>query len=239
MKRFASFLAVLTVVSLAWGQQRQSQPTQSQPYQPAVPPPSMGMYGGGGYGGYYGGGGVGSTAAGSSMTGMANVISAKGDYNLSTSAAAVNMTQAQSKEIQNHQQYTNTYFEMRATNKAATEAEEGPKPTAEQLARLAKETAPKTLSPGEVNEVTGKLNWPSALTLDMFAADRQQVDALYHSFSQLGALDYASQVKAREIINSMNDKLKAQVRTLPTPDYVACKSFLKSLMYTTCKIVLS
>ena len=88
----------------------------SQPYQPAVPPPSMVN----GYGGWseYGGTG-GGTVAGSAMNGMANVISAKGNYNLSTSAAAMNMTQVQKQEIQNHQQYTNTYFDMRATNRAA------------------------------------------------------------------------------------------------------------------------
>ncbi len=88
----------------------------SQPYQPAVPPPSI-INGNGGWAGYGGTGA--STAAGSAMNGMASVISAKGNYNLSTSAAAVNMTQAQKQEIQNHQQYTNTYFQMRATNKAA------------------------------------------------------------------------------------------------------------------------
>ena len=74
------------------------------------------------------------TAAGSALNGMASVISAKGDYNLSTSAAAINMTQAQKNEIQNQQQWTNTYFKMRATNKAATAAERGPTPTMEQLA---------------------------------------------------------------------------------------------------------
>ncbi len=90
--------------------------SKAPPYQPAVPPPSM--INGYGYGGgpVYGGG---TTAAGSAMNGMASVISAKGNYNLSTSAAAVNMTQAQKNEIQNHQLYTNTYFDMRATNKAA------------------------------------------------------------------------------------------------------------------------
>ncbi len=88
----------------------------SQPYQPAVPPPSI-INGNGGWSGYGGTGA--STAAGSAMNGMASVISAKGNYNLSTSAAAMNMSQVQKQEIQNHQQYTNTYFEMRATNKAA------------------------------------------------------------------------------------------------------------------------
>ena len=230
MKQAVSLLMMLAVVSLALGQQQQS--PQSAPYQPAVPPPSMGVYGGGyGYGMY----GAGTTAAGSSMTGMANVISAKGDYNLSTSAAAVNMTQAEKQEIENRQLYTNTYFDMRETNKQARAAEAGPKPTAEQLARIAHETAPKPLSAGEINEVTGQLNWPSALQLDEFAQERRQMDGLIATHSQLGTLNYADQTKARGLINSMYAKLKAQVKSLPTPDYVACKSFLQSLMFTTCK----
>ena len=123
----------------------------SPPYQPAVPPPSI-INGNGGWSGYGGTGA--STAAGSAMNGMASVISAKGNYNLSTSAAAVNMTQAQKQEIQNHQQYTNTYFEMRATNKAARKAEEGPQPTMEQLARIAHDGAPKPLASDQWNPVS-------------------------------------------------------------------------------------
>ena len=67
------------------------------------------------------------------MNGMANAISAKGNYNLSTSAAAINMTQARKNHIQNQQLAANTYFQMRAMNKAATAAERGPPPTMEQL----------------------------------------------------------------------------------------------------------
>ena len=79
----------------------------SPPYQPAVPAPSTSnQYGG--WGGYSGGG----TVAGSAMNGMASVISAKGNYNLSTSAAAINMTQAQKNSIQNRNLATNTYFQM-------------------------------------------------------------------------------------------------------------------------------
>ena len=136
----------------------------SQPYQPAVPPPSI-INGNGGWSGGYGGTGA-STAAGSAMNGMASVISAKGNYNLSTSAAAVNMTQAQKQEIQNHQQYTNTYFEMRATNKAARKAEEGPQPTMEQIARIAHDGAPKPLTSDQWNPVTGTVNWPALLQQD-------------------------------------------------------------------------
>jgi hypothetical protein len=230
MKRLALFTACLMTVSLALGQGQSSAP----PFQPAVPPPSIGGFGGGmGFG--YGGGGVGSTVAGSAMTGMANAISAKGSYNLSTSAAAVNMTQAQSQEIKNHQQYTDTYFDMRATNKAARAAEEGPRVTAEQVARMAHEAAPKPLSPGEMNDVTGKLNWPAALQMDTFATDRKKLEELFVSSSQIGSMNYTDQSKARVIINDMNKLLKAQVKSIPGPVYVTCKKFLEGLMFTAAK----
>ena len=233
MRRCGLFLAIAMSVSLSSAQNRPA----SAPYQPAVPPPSVNAYGGG-YGFGYGGG-AGTTAAGSAMSGMSNVISAKGDAALSTSAAAVNMTQAQKNEIENRQQYTNTYFEMRETNKQAREAERGPRITAEQLAKVAQEYAPKPLSPGEMNSVTGKINWPSALQMDGFAADREKLEQLVASYAQLGVLNYADQTKARKIINDMNDDLKAQVRAIPATDYTACKTFLKSLMFTTCKCQLA
>lgn len=230
-------LIVLTSSSLALAQE------STQPYEPAVPPASIGVYGGGGYGGYgggyYNGLGAGSTVAGSAETGMANVISAKGSYNLSTSAAAVNMTHAQSQEIQNHQQYENTYFEMRAENTAARNAEREPPPTPQQLARIAKETAPKPLSPNDINHVTGDLNWPGPLQMEMFASERQQLQALVGSQTQMGNLSYQDQMKARSIINNMDTKLKSQIRKMPPEDCVACKDFLKSLMFTTAKCHLS
>ncbi len=234
MKRHLLMCAVLLLVSIAYGHQQSTE----APYQPAVAPPSMGGYGGGGYGGYYGGGGA-STAAGSASTGMANVISARGSANLNNSAAAVNYTQAQSNEIKNHEQYTNTYFDMRATNKAAREAEEGPPPTAEQMARIAHEGVPKQLSPSQFNHVTGQIDWPQALQLDMFATERQQLESVIGTYSQIGTLNYADQLKVRKLINDMAAKLKTQVRQMPPPDYAACKSFLNSLIYATSKVQLS
>ena len=101
--------------------QNYSQEPPAAPYQPAVPPPSNINS----YGGYYSSGG--GTAAGSAMNGMSNVISAKGNYNLSTSAAAINMTQAEKNSLQNAQLRTDTYFQMRTTNTAARKAEAGPR----------------------------------------------------------------------------------------------------------------
>lgn len=196
------------------------------------------MYGGYGYGGGWGGGGA-STVAGSAMQGMASVISAQGDYNLATSAAAVNMTQAQSNYIRNRQQWTNTYFEMRQTNAAARAQERGPRPTQEQLARIAREGVPQPLSPSQMNPVNGSLDWPSALQADQFAQQRQVIDGLVAKQSSQGSLSYADQTTARQTLDSMFSDLKKEIRNVPPPDYIACRNFLSSVMYTTTKTELN
>ena len=99
--------------------------------------------------------------AGNAMNGMANVISAQGQRNLSNSAAAINLTQARKNEIQNRQQWTNTYFDMRNTQRQQMAAERGPRSTPEQLARIAKNGTPDPLAPNQMDPVTGRLYWPT------------------------------------------------------------------------------
>jgi hypothetical protein len=200
------------------------------PYQPAVPAASnVSTYGG--YPGYVGGG----TPAGSALNGMASVISAKGDYNLSTSAAAVNLTEAQKNEIQNRQQWTNTYFDMRQTNRAATAAERGPPPTMEQIARMARDGIPKPLTPSQVDPVTGRITWPGALQQNTFRPNRSEVDGLFATRARYGGLGYSDQMKARQAVDAMFEELKSQVQQIPPMDYVACRGFLQSLSYAATK----
>jgi hypothetical protein len=199
-------------------------------YQPAVPSPST-MNACGGWPGYSGGG----TAAGNALSGMASVISAQGDYNLSTSAAAVNMTQAEKNDIQNRQLWTNTYFEMRATNRAARAAERGPKPTMEQIARMAKDGVPKSLDPTFVDPVTGQINWPGPLQGDGFEAQRGEVQQLFNMRARYGGLGYQDQAKLRTTVDSMAQELRGQIRQIPPTDYVACRDLLRRLNYAATK----
>jgi hypothetical protein len=200
-------------------------------YQPAVPVAStFNTYGG--YGGYgYGGG----TAAGSAMQGMASVISAQGNYNLATSAAAINMTQAQRNHIQNRQLWTNTYFEMRATQRAAVAAERGPPPTKEQLVRLASEGAPKPLASTQVDPVTGKVHWPDLLQDSLFDQERSTVEQLLAKQAQYGRLGLSDQNQAGAAIEGMSARLKDQIKNVPAQQYVDANGFLKSLMYSVTK----
>lgn len=204
--------------------------TPSRNYQPSVPSSTtVNAYGG--WGGNYGA----STAAGSAMNGMASAISAAGDYNLATSAAAVNMTQAQHNEIQNRQEWTNTYFEMRATNRAARAAERGPKPTMEQLVRIAHDGAPSPLKTSQVDPVSGSLAWPGPLQAEGFDAQRAEVQQLFAKRASQGGLDYTEQAKARQAIQVMREELKAQIKDIPPQDYVASRDFLRSLNYAASK----
>jgi hypothetical protein len=201
-----------------------------QAYTPAVPQASM--VSGYGWGGYNTGA---STAAGSAMNGMASAISAAGDYNLATSAAVVNLTQAQSNEIKNRQDWTNTYFEMQATNKAARDAARGKPLTMEQLANIAQQGVPKPLDKNQLNPVSGKLNWPGPLQEDGFASRRAEMDKLMEQYTNYGGLSYADQTKVKGIVNSMFKDLKAQINTVPSDEYIAARTFLNSVLYASAK----
>jgi len=221
-------IVVLTGAAIAMAQ------GDSHLYHPAVPNSTTVVAGGGYGGGYYGNGGA-STAAGSAMNGMASVISAKGDYNLSTSAAAVNMTQAQKNEIQNRQQWTNTYFDMRATNRQARAAEAGPPPTMEQIVRMAQSGVPKPISPSQIDPMTGKIDWPGPLQLDAFAPQRDVMNEIVTKQTTLGSLGYSDKLKADETIDAMFAQLKTMIRDVPTAQYMASRDFLRSLLYATTK----
>ncbi len=133
MKRIWIFMILLACPVMTLGQGSGSGSSGSPPYQPAVPASSPAVYAGGGYG-YVGG----QNPAGAALQGMSQVISSAGEYNLATSAAAINMTEAQSKQLSNNLQGAQTFWAMRDLGRAERAKERGPRPTPEELARLAR-----------------------------------------------------------------------------------------------------
>jgi hypothetical protein len=238
MNRWYLFMVVLAFPALMLAQENKSPYATpnyaSQPYTPAVPAASTSVYGGG-YGGYYSGGG---TVAGSAMNGMANCMSSAGSMHLSNSAAAINMTQAQKNSIQNQQLAASTYLQMQDENKAWQKAQRGPPATKEQIARWARDAAPKAVTPDEVNPATGKVNWPVALQQDNYAAQRAELDQLLAKKATYGRLSYADQTEARKTIETMFDTMKSQIKDIPPQDYVASREFLRSIIYATSQATL-
>ncbi len=227
---FALLTALCAAISLAQTGAVPDRPTQL----PARTPVPVGVGVGGYYGGWpgYSGGG---TAAGQAMNGMASVISAAGSYNQATSEAAINMTQAQRAAIQNSQLYANTYFEMRAANRAARAAEKGPRPTMEQLVRIAQQGAPRPLPTGALDPVSGGVAWPELLKTADYDPQRTALDDLFARRAELGGLGFSDQTKARQAVDGMFATLKGQIRSVPSDQYVASRSFLNSLAYAAAK----
>jgi hypothetical protein len=238
MKRFAILAFLLAGPVLALGQQDNSIPpgTPTNPVQPGhgpaagpiTPPPSTQVYNGG-----YGWGGGGQTPQGAALQGLSQVISAQGQANLANSAAAINYTQAQSNELRNQVQGTQTFWAMRDIGRAEREKERGPRPTPEELARRARAGAPRQLNTSQIDPVTGKIFWPSALQQSDFNDQRAPVDEMAAKWVKYGSLDYSDQTAMRQNIDAMFDSLKGQITAIPQQDYTQCRSFLQSLLYAT------
>ncbi len=224
MLRVTTFVGLVIVAATLLAQATSN--SNNQPYQPVVPNSSFG-----GLGGFYGGIPGGGTVAGSWMQGMASVISAQGNYNLATSAAAVNLTQAQKQDIQNRIAGTNAYFSMQETNRAARAAKRSPRLAEEQLVRIAAQAAPKPLDNNDIDPVSAQINWPSVLQDDIFKNDRNMVEQLLAKQVSLGRLGIAEHEQIGDAIERIAATLKAQIDKIPTQDYIRAKNFLKSLMY--------
>lgn len=172
-----------------------------------------------------------STAAEGYANGVANVTRSQGMANLLNSQAAINMTEAQKNEMENRQQWTNTYFQMRQANTQYRAQERGPQTTMEQAVRYAQAGKPQPLSPSELDTVDGAISWPMFLKTPAYADDRQKLEDLYAKRAKLGGITADDYMQINQTTQAMLDTLKTQVKEIPPTDYVATKQFLQSLAY--------
>jgi len=188
--------------------------------------------------GYYGGYGGSpyvdnrATTVGQSYAyGLGDVIRSQGSYNLMTSKAAINATEAQRNEIQNNEQYASTYFQMRREQRAAAAEQRSPRPTAEDLVRYAQMGKPKPLGPNQLDAVSGKIYWPAALRTDQFVSSRGILDELYAKRAKYGDISMDDLMKIQDESKKMITQLNQQIRDIPPMVYTSAKQFLVSLAY--------
>lgn len=225
MRELVAFAFTATTVGIAVAFAQQDIPPPS--HQPVYPSGGGTYVGTGGWGTYH----HASTAAEGRLRGMGDLVRSKGQANLDNSAAAINYSVARQNQIENRSAWTNTYFEMRRANKAYRAAERGPKPTMEQLVRYAQAGKPKRLSPGQLDTVTGEMNWPILLRSEKFNAHRSELESIFArraASSVIGTDGYLEVARATE---AMLADLTKNIRQLPPAEYMAAKRFLQSLAY--------
>ena len=64
------------------------------------------------------------------------------------------------------------------------------------------------------------------------------IDQYTTKWAKYGGLDYVEQAQVREHIDAVFDTLKSQMTSIPPQDYVACRTFLQSLLYATTRSIL-
>jgi len=161
---------------------------------------------------------------------MSEMMRAQGYQNLQNSEAAKNWEQAKTQEIQNRLRWTETYFEMRKTNREARAAEAGPPVTQEQAIRMAKMAAPPRLGSTQLDPVTGHIEYPLVLRDDIFAPNRQEVDALFAKRAASGgSVQYEEVREMQDAVSKFIDVLRQNVRNYAAGDYGRARTFLDSL----------
>ncbi len=172
-----------------------------------------------------------STAAQGYLQGLGDVIRSKGYYNLLSSQAAINATEAWKNDIQNRELWVNAYFQMRKENRAARIEERGPSPTAEDMLKYAQIGKPKLLGHRQLDPASGKIYWPRALRTDQYASNRAQLEELFVKRARYGDISMDELMKIMDTTNKMLDQLKEDIHTMPPVEYVSAKQFLVSLAY--------
>jgi hypothetical protein len=189
--------------------------------------PAAAQWGGWGYGS-----GMAVTAGQAADYGYSAVIASEGQANLSNSEAAKNWEQAKSMEIDNRAKWTETYFDMRRTNREKRAEEEGPRVPQEQAIRIAKMATPPRLDSTQLDPLTGHIEYPLMLRDGRFAENRSQLDSLFaHRASTQGSIDFEDQRKIRQTVSNFIDVLKAHVNDYPANDYGRARTFLDSLLH--------
>jgi len=183
---------------------------------------------GGGFG--FNRGGYASTAGQAASYGLSEQMRAQGAQNLDNSAAAKNWQEAKTQEIQNRLRWTETYFEMRKTNREARAAEAAPHVTHEQTIRMAKMGLPPRLGSTQLDPVTGHIEYPMALTAPQFSSYRDELNRFFADrASSGGSMQYEQYQQIQGAVSKFIDALKENINSFSAGDYGRARTFLDSI----------
>ncbi|MEX0819303.1 MAG: hypothetical protein WD070_06910, partial [Pirellulaceae bacterium] len=172
-----------------------------------------------------------STAAEGAARGMADVVRSAGAANLMNSEAAINLEEARKRNIENHLQYTEAYFQMKSINQQYREAQRQPPPSQQQAIRLSKSRLPDRLSANRLDPLTGQLAWPLGLRSEVMEQDRARLDELFALRADRGYLTTEEYVEAKQLTDRMTDELREYAQTIGGNASIEARKFLESLAY--------
>ncbi len=172
-----------------------------------------------------------STVAEGYARGVAAMLYAQGAYNRMSAEARIAHAQAYAQELENRQRQVDTYFSVRAANRRAQAAERGERPTFDELAQLARQSAPSRLGQDDLDPQSGRIDWPAALRAEKYAAARWELERLFSYRAVTRTLDGQQQRQIQQLTGEMLADLKSDIRQMSPMEYSQARGFLNSLAY--------
>ncbi len=153
-----------------------------------------------------------------------------GEYNRDTSRANINNEIARSKSLDSDVKSVESYFQKRDINHRARANESASRPTPRDIARYAKERAPKRLGAYGYDPEMKRLLWPVVLKNKAYEAERTAIDSLMSERtldnSGLGSENYH---EIRHLAATMAGKLKKNMDDVTPTEYVIAKRFITGI----------
>jgi hypothetical protein len=161
--------------------------------------------------------------------GAAMVIHARGHYERLAAEARILHAEARAREIENHEAAVESYFALRQLNRQAVALARGPRPTQDDLVRIASQARPQPLD----DELTdaGEICWPALLQAQEFAWFRAELEDAFCERAVNGGPRLEDLTWIDQTARAMLDVLKEHVRGVPADDYMTARRFIESLVH--------
>lgn len=157
------------------------------------------------------------------LRGMATMTYAQANYNLT-------MAHVRSIDLENNRRSLENYYDAKQMNRVYKDSVARPRPTADDMARIAADNAPSRLSPSEL-DANGRIDWPEALQTDEYAPLRNEMDKLFALRAAEGDLAGSEQDRLLNTADAMLAELQSHVRDVRPSDYVSARKFIEGLAY--------
>jgi hypothetical protein len=187
---------------------------------------------------YYYRGNRAATVGESHARGMSELVRARGQLELDSSAARINRAEARSRELDNRLKATNTYFEMRNINREqrfGTEQERYERRSRNNEQRFAAAAArgnPNELTYRQLDPATGKITWPFSLMDPKFEEYRERLDDLFaRRATYNGQVTFEMYSEIRQTTDEFLETLRGEIRNMETRPYMEARRFVNALAY--------
>jgi hypothetical protein len=166
--------------------------------------------------------------------GCADVPRAMGQCRQQSAWALRNLQEAYGHALDNRKKAVQTYFDIIRINQQERARQRRPRPTCEQLREYARVRAPERLAAHEFDSAAGTLVWPGVLQGSQFAAERGAIDRLMTDRARSGGNTGDAAAKVKLLLAGLKIKLKQQIWTLSSMDYIAAQRFLAGVEQEAC-----